>query len=254
MEPDTNPNGMGQSDRSNRNQQLSMNKDKYSFYKEHPKSCDPKDFWGQVKRTVNGKPVSQEQIDMIVKASVSGLNLESNDVLLDICCGNGALTDLLFDRCSGGLGVDFSEYLISVAKENFANGTTRKYEFDDAVNFCLAPIDAERFTKAICYGSFSYLEHQQAETLLSSLRTNFSNLKCVFIGNCPDKTKVDDFFQDREYDKAVIEDPSSAIGIWRTQSEFVSLAQRAGWNAKFNNMPNKFYASLYRYDAVLYRD
>ena len=33
-----------------------------SFYKEHPKTCDPEDFWGQVKRTVN------ERYEMIFKA------------------------------------------------------------------------------------------------------------------------------------------------------------------------------------------
>ena len=39
-----------------------------TFYKEHPKTCDPEDFWGQVKRTVNGKPIPQAQIDMIVES------------------------------------------------------------------------------------------------------------------------------------------------------------------------------------------
>jgi len=35
-------------------------------YKEYPKTLDPDDVWGQVRRTVNGKPVSEDQ------ASVSG--------------------------------------------------------------------------------------------------------------------------------------------------------------------------------------
>ena len=70
--------------------------DKFSFYKEHPKTCEPDDFWGQVMRTVNGKPVGEEQIQMIIDSVISTLEITESDVLLDLCCGNGALTDRLF--------------------------------------------------------------------------------------------------------------------------------------------------------------
>lgn len=79
-----------------------MSQRKYAFYKEHPKTCARDDFWSQVKRTVNGKPVSQDQIEMIVDAVISGLSLGMDDRLLDLCCGNGALTRYFFARCSGG--------------------------------------------------------------------------------------------------------------------------------------------------------
>lgn len=79
----------------------------------------PEDFWVQVKRTVKGQPVSQDQIDMIVSAMTAALDLSPDDILLDLGCGNGALTTYFFHRCRGGLGVDFSEFLISVARRNF---------------------------------------------------------------------------------------------------------------------------------------
>ena len=71
------------------------------FYKEYPKLCAPDDYWGQVKRTINGVPVGQDQIDLILRAIVDGLDLQASDSLLDLCCGNGALSRLLFDRCAG---------------------------------------------------------------------------------------------------------------------------------------------------------
>jgi ubiquinone/menaquinone biosynthesis C-methylase UbiE len=101
------------------------------FYKEYPKTCDPNDFWGQVKRTVNGKPVSQDQIEMIVQVACNTLNLSKNDRLLDLCCGNGALTRYLFDACSGGLGVDFSEYLIGVARKHFIKSSYEDYLLEE---------------------------------------------------------------------------------------------------------------------------
>lgn len=230
-----------------------MKNDKYSFYKEHPKTCDPKDFWGQVKRTVNGKPVSQQQIDMIVDASVSGLNLIDSDVLLDICCGNGALTDLLFEQCNGGLGVDFSEYLISVAKSNFASGKLRQYVLSDVVDFCLAPSNSQRFTKALCYGSFSYLEDHQAKKILQALYENFPNIERIFIGNLPDRNLIKQFFGDNKMEAGIEHKADSAIGIWRTKEEFLSIVRNDCWKVEFSTMPESYYASHYRYDVTLIR-
>lgn len=228
-----------------------MNKEKFSFYKEHPKTCHPDDFWGQVKRTVNGNPVSQDQIDMIVDAAVTALELSRDDYLLDLCCGNGALSTLLFKHCRGGLGVDFSEHLISIANQNFSEPPSKTYILQDIVEFCENPITPHKFSKMICYGSFSYIEIERAEKLLCLLKSNFPNLRHIFIGNCPDKTLLSDFFAGRDVVPGIENDPDSPIGIWRTQKEFTSLAKRCGWKATIHKMPSQYYAAHYRYDIVL---
>ena len=51
------------------------------IHKEFPKSCDPDDFFGQVKRTVNGKPVGKDQINMIVDSICESLNFNNEDIL-----------------------------------------------------------------------------------------------------------------------------------------------------------------------------
>src|SRR5687768_4849570 len=115
------------------------------YHKEYPKSVAPDDFWGQVRRTVNGKPVSQEHIDMIVAGIRAGLQLQPKDCLLDLACGNGALSRYFFSECAGFLGVDFSEYLISVAQKNFARPD---YEFTvaDVAAYTRSEPHPERFT------------------------------------------------------------------------------------------------------------
>lgn len=230
-----------------------MNKERFAFYKEHPKSCSPDDFWGQVKRTVNGTPVSQEQIDMIVDTVKSGLELKPNDILLDLCCGNGALSTMLFNTCNGGIGVDFSEYLITIANKYFAKPNSQVYILQDALNFCESPITPDRFTKMVCYGSFPFIDFDAAEQILFLLNTKFPNLERAFIGNCPDKDLVNIFYGEREYDVAILSNPDSPIGIWRTQEEFILLAERAGWNATITRMPTQYYAAHYRYDVILTR-
>jgi len=230
-----------------------MSEDKFSFYKEYPKKCERDDFWGQVKRTVNGTPVSQEQIDLIISAIIDNLALTKNDFLLDLCCGNGALSSPIFNYCSGGLGVDFSEYLISVASEFFASPPREEYLLQDVVEFCTNPVSPEKFSKALCYGSFSYIGLSQAVQMLESLRKNFPNLQRIFIGNCPDKALLADFIGERDFIVGTELDPDSSIGIWRTENEFSKLAERAGWKIAFHRMPKQYYASYYRYDVVLER-
>jgi SAM-dependent methyltransferase len=230
-----------------------MKKERFSFYKEHPKTCSPDDFWGQVKRTVNGMPVSQDQIDMIVNAVVAGLELNQDDILLDLCCGNGALSALLFRHCRGGLGVDFSEYLISVANANFSAPPHETYMLQDVVEYCGNPVTPERFTKMVCYGSFPFIEYERAEAMLRLLGENFPSLARAFIGNCPDRELMAEFFGDRQLEPGTENDPDSPIGIWRSQEEFIALANRCGWHAVIHKMPPQYYAAHYRYDVILSR-
>ncbi len=225
----------------------------FSFYKEHPKSCAPNDFWGQVKRTVNGQPVSDAQIKIIIDAVGSGLELNKDDFLLDLCCGNGALSRFFFNECKGGLGVDFSAALIGIAKNNFEVLPHQKYILEDVVRFSECPVLPTRFTKILCYGSFAYLEKNAAQNLLKNCLTNFSNVQVFYIGNCPDKSQATDFFRKGVHLPGIENEPDSAIGIWRTKDEFSTMAQEAGWSAQFITMPDEFYASKYRYDVILTR-
>jgi cyclopropane fatty-acyl-phospholipid synthase-like methyltransferase len=221
------------------------------FYKEHPKNCDPDDFWGQVKRTVDGKPVSQEQIDMIVAAVTDGLDLGRDDVLLDLCCGNGALTTYFFQRCAGGVGVDFSEYLVEVAKRRFSARPEEHYVLGDALEYARSCPEPARFTRAVCYGAFMFLPAAGAAELLGALRRRFTSLGRLYIGNLPDKARMAGFYREGQYRPGMEDDPASPTGIWRTEEEFARLAAEQGWKASMRRMPPDFYAAHYRYDAVL---
>jgi SAM-dependent methyltransferase len=221
------------------------------FYEDHPKTCATDDYWGQVKRTVNGKPVSDEQIQLILQTVSVELELAKEDILLDLCCGNGALSRLLFARCKGGLGVDFSEFLIEVAQRDFAIPPSQAYVCGDAVSYAKGEIAPERFTKALCYAAFSLLPHDDAASLLLTLRERFVNLRHVFIGNLPDKAKMHDFFRPEVYTPGIENNPDTPLGIWRTEAEFETLAGAAGWHVCFHRMPKHFFAAKYRFDVVL---
>src|SRR5579863_3993990 len=69
-------------------------------YDAHARTVAPNGYWQQVRRTVNGKPISETQIMLIVKAITIGLSLNTADIVLDLACGNGALSSYLFDECA----------------------------------------------------------------------------------------------------------------------------------------------------------
>ncbi|BBO73751.1 hypothetical protein DSCW_11680 [Desulfosarcina widdelii] len=220
-------------------------------YKIHPEKCAPDDFWGQVRRTVNGAPVSPDQIDMIVKAISKGLKICGSDVVLDLCCGNGALSTYIFSKCRSGLGVDYSPPLIGVANQNFKKPGHEFLIVKDVVEYVAEEHSPERFNKALCYGAFQYLRRESAYELLLKLHDTFSSLERLFVGNLPDKDEMPRFYENRRYTAGIENDHSSDIGLWRTKSEFSLLARQTGWSVEFSSMPREFYAAYYRYDAIL---
>lgn len=234
-----------------------MQNDKINYPKfdhnEYAKTRAPDDFWGQIRRTVQGAPVSEEQIEMIVDEIRSRIQLKPDDNLLDLACGNGALSRLFFDSCAEYLGVDFSEHLISVAKKNFEVLPRCQFMVQGAAEFVRLEPHPERFSKVLCYGSFSYFPAADAIEVLRTLFEKFTNVQTVFIGNLPDKDRAAAFYKEKQVSEEELLDNASQIGIWRNKREFAQLASDAGWKAKFSVMPTKYYASYYRYDVLLSR-
>ena len=221
-------------------------------YKEYPKTLPPDDLWGQVRRTVYGKPVSEDQIQMMVDAIVTGLELQPANVLLDIGCGNAALTARLFMYCDQCVGVDFSEYLISVANARFAS-PHHAFIYRDALDYVAHEAAPLRFDKVLCFAVFPYLSDASAQQLLASLNQRFLNVRSVLVGNIPDPECAASFFRDRDREGAELDNPESQIGVWRSRDRMVAMAEETGWRARFQRMPRTFYQAHYRYNAIFER-
>lgn len=222
-------------------------------YNEHARGLPRDDFWGQVKRTVNGQPVSEEQITMIVTAIAGRLHLQADDILLDLACGNGALSVRLFDRCRGFLGVDLSDYLISVAQEYFERAPDYRFLCSDGSSFLRDEPSPERFTKVLCYGAVACFSDEQLRESLMLLNRRFTNVSRVFIGNAPDKERAHLFYTRRQPEPGEIDDHTTAVGKWRTRRDYLMMAEATGWTMEFLSMPEAFYGAAYRYDLVLTR-
>jgi hypothetical protein len=190
---------------------------------------------------------------MIAEAIGKGLDIRPHDVLLDLCCGNGAITDPIFARCRGGLGVDFTPYLIEVAKANFESSPHRLYLLADALEYVETTSDSKAFTKALCYGAFQCLSEPKAVGVLTALRRRFPNLQRMFLGNLPDLRRAGNFFEGELPSLDEMKRHDTLFGIWRTEQEMAKLAAGCGWRIEFSRMPSEFYGAHYRLDATLVR-
>jgi len=208
-----------------------------------------------VMRTPFGKPVGQDQVALLVEGVARGLAIEPQDILLDLCCGNGAITDPLFARCRGGVGVDFTPYLIEVAKTNFEKPPERLYRLGDVLDYVETTEDTEHFTKVMCYGAFQCLIEEKAARVLAALRERFPNVQRVFLGNLPDLSGVELFWQKymgRETPShSELKRHDTLIGIWRDEMEIAKLAEQSRWQVQISRMPPAYYGADVRFDAIL---
>lgn len=229
--------------------QLSAN----NSYDAHARTCAPDDFRGQIRRTVNGTPIAKAQIDMILAALRNGLQLQNHDNLLELACGNGSLSVELFDTCQGYQGTDISEYLISIAQQHFERQTSHIFHVQSGVEYVDLEPNPERFTRALCYAGFQYFSDADARHILATLHERFSKLERMFIGNMPDRARAHNFYTDRIPSEEDLNNHETALGVWRTQEAFFSIADAAGWQVTVSLMPADFYATHYRFDALLTR-
>lgn len=224
-----------------------------SDYQEYPKTLARDDFWGQVRRTQYGKRISESDVQAMVDAIRQGLDLRPTDVVLDLACGNGALSARVFADCAGLVGVDSSDYLIEIAKEHFEQLPDYRFEVAEVRDYVGREVDPARFTCGLCYGSFSYLAVPSARKLLQTVHDRFSRLDRLFIGNVPDKDRAALFYPPGKDYSAEISDHAAQIGVWWSQDELRGLAEECGWTVRFSRMPAGVFNAKYRYDAILKR-
>jgi SAM-dependent methyltransferase len=215
-------------------------------YTERPKQFERNDFWRQVRRTINGKPVDEAQIQLIVQQIVSVLCLVPTDRLLDIGCGNGALSARLESHIGELVGVDLSEYLIDVANEHFASP---KMSFErKGVEDVIGQPSFRKFNKGLLYGVSSFLDDETIARLVEWFFDQESG--ALLFGNVRDRNFAVEFYG-AEPDPSELDNVGSSMGKWRTQAWYEQLAISRGVKVRFFKMPDEFYAAKYYFDVLM---
>ena len=219
-------------------------------YEERAENLEKDDYWGQVRRTINGQPVGKDQIALIYNQIKHGLQMEKEDCLIDIGCGNGILTNMFKDDVSSIFGVDRSKFLISVAEKEFQSQNV-KYALGEVPSVLEKINYSKKYNKVLMYGVFSFFDDTTSKDFFKWATNN--NIQRIFIGNVRDKSLAEKFYK-RSVTENELSDFKSSMGIWRDKKYFLKVSGEFDWNVEFSKMPKEFYAYEYYYDVHMWRD
>lgn len=205
----------------------------------------------QVGKTVDGIPVGLEQIKILLGHIVENLELTHDDKLIDLCCGNGLLTELLSKKAKDVTGVDFSTGLIDSASNNSSGAV-------QYINKDIMKLEGEFFrnsNKIVMYEGLQHLPHDALYPLLSKLKGS-SCFNKFFIGGVPDKERISDYYDTPEKMSFFNECErlgNSHMGKWWTFREIDLVANNVGLRATKVNQDRRLYTSYYRFDCLIER-
>lgn len=218
------------------------------------------DFFQQVGRTMGGKPVPAEQLDFLVDSILDTGIIGPGDLVLDICCGNGQITQRLAHHCGFIVGLDFSEPLITTANRHFS-GANIHYHQGSATEISEQILPPEivalrrRLDSVTLLDAMQYFETDEMRIILTRLRFLCRPGFSLFCGGIPDQACLWNFYNTdqrrADYERRLIRDGRDAIGHWWQRQEVMALADDAGFECRIMDQSPKRYAAHYRFDAVL---
>jgi len=223
------------------------------YWNTFPNAVPEQNFLEQVGKTVNKKPISDEVYKEIVKSIQYNLNINYNDDVLDLCCGNGLITKSLSYECKSITGIDFSKKLIEIAKKhNSAQNIEYIYgDINDIYNF----FKERTFSKAFLYEALQHFDTKQFEKLLANLKLLIKERFIFFVGSVPDKNKKWKFYNTLRRKlsyiwKVIIND--EAIGMWWDKDLIRQICDKSNLHVQFIKQNDKLHTAHYRFDLYIY--
>lgn len=206
----------------------------------------------QVGKTVNGQEIPQSQIDLILEHIASILKLNTNDIVIDLCCGNGVITKQLAPMVKQIIGVDFASSLIEVAKDVNCSPNI-EYLHSDILS--LMPQFFAKSKKFLMYEALQHFSFDQMKTFAEKL-SGLESGSLLFFGSIPDKNKIRSFYNTEQKYSYFLDRESKGLphmGKWWTREEIERIASNYGFTANFLSQDSALYTSYYRFDVLFER-
>jgi len=220
------------------------------FWREHAQSTASAPAQCQVLRTLNKQPLSEEIFAKILYQIENALHLTRNDELVDLCCGNGAITTYLAQKCKSVLAIDYSpELLAQIDTAIHPNVSIREEDVDQAA------LPEGGFTKSLIYAGIQYFSEPKIVRLFCRVAKSLRPGGLLYVGDIPDADRLWNFFNNAERENTYFESlklDRPIIGTWLRRDWLSKLGNYAGFtNARIVEYPEDFPYAHYRFDMVL---
>lgn len=224
-----------------------------NYWKEHYNENATKfssSLMKQVDMTYNGKEVDDAQIDLRVKAINQNLLLAKDDVLLDICCGNGLVTDKLAGTVNRIYGVDFSEGLITVANGKNQHASV-SYEVGDITKINLSKYSS--INKVNVYSGLQCISLDELRMFLEQIAA-YKKPLLVYCANVPDKEKLWNYYDNDEKKAFYLQREAQGkphMGTWFNKGDITRMTESLGLDCRFLDIDKGLNTNYYRFDVLL---
>lgn len=194
----------------------------------------------------------EQLLDEIAAHIASLLELKEEDVLLDMCCGNGLLTSKLQKYCKRVVGVDFSETLVSQARKAYPG---IKFICADALKLDEVKF-SQPFTKINLYFSFQYFESfEQGKTVVDHLKNILVPGGRILIGDVPDMAKFFHYYNSFSRIAGRVAQMlkgKNDMGKFWSEDEFRLIGKQLGLDVTKLKQPRHLPYAHYRMDVMLH--
>lgn len=188
------------------------------------------DLYFQVGKTVNKSPVSQEVFESALQDIVKSLAVKKEDVILEMCCGNGLLTYPLSQIASKIFAFDFTPHLIEAAKK-FKKNSSIDYHVGDAKSSFFDLFEIEDYPEkylmsdSLCY--FTPEELKEIIIYILSKREKF----VFYLTGVPNDSLKWNFYNTPERKKVYLDGveagdlTNNGIARWWKKAELLKIAE-----------------------------
>jgi cyclopropane fatty-acyl-phospholipid synthase-like methyltransferase len=221
----------------------------------YPKTVGNGEYQKQVQNTVNGEPYSLENYQEMLSGICEGLELEKNDVLLELCCGNGLVTVELAKKCQQIVGIDFSEPLLEVANQVHKPENVSYQKLDILKLDRLVATKARYFNKILLHAGLQFFSPKSLKFIIKNMIDLSSSPRLILLSSIPDKSKKWQFFDTPQRKLKYIYYQISGqdyIGTWWDRELIRKVTHELNLNCDFYPESLDKPASYYRFDVKIF--
>tara|TARA_B110001469_G_scaffold117373_1_gene123300 strand:- start:17357 stop:18046 length:690 start_codon:yes stop_codon:yes gene_type:complete len=223
------------------------------YWKHHWESdsrlCSDDPFF-QVGRTRHKKPISKEDWIRSLDFIGSRLDPSGNDVLIDLCCGNGLLSGHFSDLVSRVIAIDFSERLLDafVAKDRSNISILRR-------NVKTLSFEEFSYNKVLFHFAAQHFTEEEIIRVLDRIRKTIAPGGMIYIGEIPDQDRKWNFYSNEKYRRTYFNElinGEPAIGTWYKKDFFTYAAETLGFKSiEIFDQPDFMLNENHRFEVLI---
>lgn len=221
------------------------------WWNEYPARVPQSEFFTQVGRTVGGMPTGQADLITTSEAILSALRPSPGEIVLDLCCGNGLVTERIAPHCGRLIGIDFSEPLIRIARSRIPNV---EFVVADVTMIDGKLLGVDRVDAAYLAFAFHNFDEAKARKLLTQLNFIAGPKFRLFLESIPDIARIKAHYHTRERMAAFQmrkAEGTEQIENWWSAKRLDAVARAEGFASEPRMQGADRVNSHYRFDALL---